>query len=207
MKTKLSLITVLLLLVSGCGKSGNLNAGYPTEGESAPTEVNTDVKIKDDNELPIDEPITMHFSSGVGAWETKLTLNPDASFEGEYYDADMGDSDADYPKGTLYRSVFKGQFNRIEKIGDYTYRLNLKEYQCDGELNEEYIEDGQRIIVSEPYGIAGGNEFIFYTPGAPVKEMDEEFLSWRQSEDSDKEGKILYYGLYNTAEGSGFFNF
>lgn len=65
---------------------------------------------KDKAALPEDFPIDFVFSSGVGAWATSMTLEQDGAFSGEYYDADMGVCDEDYPNGTVYICDFRGGF-------------------------------------------------------------------------------------------------
>ena len=48
------------------------------------------------------------FLSGVGAWQTVLTIEDDGSFVGKYTDSDMGVYDDDYyPNGTVYICNFK----------------------------------------------------------------------------------------------------
>lgn len=70
---------------------------------------------KDKAALPEDFPIDFVFSSGVGAWATSMTLEQDGAFSGEYYDADMGVCDEDYPNGTVYICDFRGGFRTLKK--------------------------------------------------------------------------------------------
>ena len=60
------------------------------------------------------------FCSGAGAWETKLSLNRDGTFEGYYYDANMGEMAEDYPEGTMMVCSFSGKFSSLGKINDYS---------------------------------------------------------------------------------------
>ena len=59
------------------------------------------------------EPLYLMFTSGAGAWGSRLTLQPDGSFTGNYQDSEMGVNAEDYPNGTCYVSVFEGQFTDI----------------------------------------------------------------------------------------------
>ena len=52
------------------------------------------------------------------------------SFEGSYYDADMGDRGENYPNGTVYLCNFSGKFTDITQVNDYTYSMTLE----NGEL-------------------------------------------------------------------------
>ena len=128
--------------------------------------------------LPEDLPEIFIFSSGAGAWGSSLTLNPDGTFVGSYHDSEMGEMGDDYPNGTVYQSEFSGQFGTIEKINDWSYALTLTELTTEDEVGAEWIEDGIRFVGSEALGLAGGTEFILYTPEAPTAELTEEFLSW-----------------------------
>lgn len=71
--------------------------------------------------------------------------------------------------------------------------------------SEEY-EDGVKYVYSEPYGIDGAEEIIFYLKGAPVDELPEGYLSWARCIKSniDEETELPVYGLYNEAEENGF---
>ena len=51
--------------------------------------------------LPITSPMTYIFTSGVGAWETELTLYADGTFTGQFHDSNMGETGYGYPNGTV----------------------------------------------------------------------------------------------------------
>lgn len=173
--------------------------------------------------LPFDQAIEMHFCSGAGAWRTSLTLHPDGSFTGDYFDDDMGDGDTDYPNGTRYVCRFHGRFGEIARISDASFSLTLEELMTDTghPAGEEWIEDGVRYISSEPYGMDGadgealkpGADFLFYTPEAAGHKPGTElygavpFCSWRpdRREFLSENDRLGCYGLHNLETGYGFF--
>ena len=57
--------------------------------------------------LPFTETQDFTFMSGAGGWSTVLTIHPDGSFSGNYFDSDMGDSGDGYD-ATQYVSTFHG---------------------------------------------------------------------------------------------------
>ncbi|HHW30125.1 MAG TPA: hypothetical protein GXX20_00375 [Clostridiaceae bacterium] len=146
------------------------------------------------------------FASGVGAWQTILTVNEDGTFEGVYSDSDMGIAGEDYPHGVVYLSTFEGKFTEPEIVNDYTYSVFIEYLNLEKEIESEEIIDGIKYIYSEPYGINGAKEILIYTPEAPVKELPEGFRSWTGLMDEDDlKGKYLgFYGLYNVETESGF---
>ena len=151
-------------------------------------------------------PVDLSFSSGVGAWSTDLTLEPDGSFAGEYHDTDMGDSGDDYPDGTMYTCTFSGKFTDIKQLDDHSYSLTLDELTSDYEQDKEWVEDGVRYVSSEPYGVEEGKDFILYLPDTPTNGLDEEFLSWWPGQyQEDQSDTLGFYGLYNVDMGYGFF--
>lgn len=161
--------------------------------------------VKEQNAaLPGEYPKELIFSSGAGAWRTKLTLYQDGSFEGSYDDTNMGEQSEEYPNGTRYISRFAGKFANIRKIDDDTYALSIEESFVEGQLGAEYVEDGIRYVEAEPYGMERGVDFLFYTPQAPREGMNEEFLSWAPYREQQN-SQLGFYGLYNIETGYGFF--
>lgn len=121
---------------------------------------------------------TFEFASGVGAWSTSMTINPDGSFEGEYSDTDMGVSNDEYPRGTCYYCKFSGQLGDLEKIDDLTYKTTLMDLSWENEADTEEIIDGTRFVYTTPYGIGEGGDIYFYLPGTEVETLTEEALRW-----------------------------
>lgn len=139
-------------------------------------------------------PLEFMFASGAGAWGTELTLYPDGSFEGIYED-----SNAD---SKTYLCKFKGKFGEITRLNDYSCSMRLQELVCETEV------DTSLYIAAEPYGLAEGEEFIFYMPFAPAAELDEEFLSWWPERILYRDGSIqtlFTYAIQNVNTKQGFF--
>ncbi len=216
------LLSVLMVLsLSACVGGDIVEAGTPAGvSQQSPTistpqkpsvsQENTDESKTDEDK--IDYPLEMWFSSGVGAWWTKIVIHANGSFEGEYQDSDMGEIGDDFPNGTVYECKFSGYFSKPEKVNDYTYSLNLETVEIVGEIGESRIEDGMLYKISSPNGLMNATntgyakEFLLYTPNAPTVEMREEFLSWWPEHfGSVPNGKLLIYGLQNVETSDGFF--
>lgn len=153
-------------------------------------------------------PSNFSFTSGAGAWSTELTLESDGSFTGYYHDSDMGDAGSEYPNGTVYICNFTGEFSTPEQVNDYTYSMRLENLQKEGTTGEEYYENGQRFIYSDPYGFDNASEFFIYTPDAPMSELPDGFKSWLTAFINPNEEETLsYYGIYNVGGEEGFVAF
>ncbi len=150
--------------------------------------------------LPINNTVSLLYSSGAGAWGSWIFLEPDGSFTGSYHDSEMGDVGEDYPRGTVYVYEYSGKFSDIKKVDDYTYTMTLSQYQSEMEYNEweEWIEDGTRYIVSDSFGFINniGTEYTFILPGKPVSELPESVFYWKGFSEFKNE-TVLDYGLYN----------
>lgn len=170
--------------------------------------------------LPIAEPLEMAFYSGAGAWANGLTLNPDGSFAGEYYDADCL---------TVYVCEYHGHFGKVEKLTDASWLLTLDELELDTghEVGEEWdeqpgVEDSYHYISSEPNGLRGedgsalrpGAQFILYSPEAMGHEPGTELYgavqlqTWMHGgrrEFQNADDTLGCWGLHNLATGEGFF--
>ena len=151
---------------------------------------------------------SFYFSSGAGGWGTELVILPDGSFEGSFHDSEMGSTGPEYPKGSLYLSIFKGKFSAPEKVNDYTYSMKLLNIEYENEADTEEIADEMRIIYSKAYGLEGCDTFYIYTPDAPVSALPEEFKSWvfELRENPYKEA-LGFYGIYGLPGEYGFTSF
>lgn len=159
--------------------------------------------------LPLPEadyPLDLLFSSGAGAWGTRLTLHADGSFSGLYHDSDMGDGGPGYPNGTAYTCSFAGSFLTSEPLDEFSYRLYLSPPTLSRPAGEEWVENGIRYFSTGPHGLEDSLVFVLYTPGTPVEGLDEEFLSWWPGRFADDPPKALdCYALWNVETGAGFF--
>lgn len=145
------------------------------------------------------------FSSGAGGWGTTLTLMPDGTFWGEYYDSDLGDTGEGYPNGIQYQCDFYGKFTEPVQVNAYMYEFQIETIRYNREPGEEEIVSGRKYIYSEPYGLDGAKNFNLYLPETPTEELPKEFLEWVNLDSEDTEGNTLgYYGLYNVAMKEGF---
>ena len=190
MKFKTLCVALCILILTGC------TAGRP-QAEDVPPEL----------------PAEFIFSSGVGAWMTRLTLNPDGTFEGEYHDSEMGLTGEDYPNGTVYICTFQGRFTIGKALDRYSRTLILDSLTTD-ERPEEEIRDGILFAAAGPHGLdngdpeypALGKTFVLYTPDTPVEGLDEELLSWWPGRFGEHVPQTLEcYALWNTQSGAGFF--
>lgn len=217
------LLSVLMILsLSACVGGDIVEAGTPAGvSQQSPTistpqkpsvsQENTDESKTDEDK--IDYPLEMWFSSGVGAWWTKITIHANGSFEGEFNDSNMGETGEEYPNGTVYECKFSGYFSKPEKANDYTYSLTLETIEVEGEVGTTRIEDGVLYEILLPYGLTNtdgtdyARDFVLYTPNAPTLEMREEFLSWWPERfGAEPDGKLLIYGLQNLETNDGFFS-
>lgn len=159
--------------------------------------------------LPIgDDALCLELTSGVGAWTNTLYLNGDGTFTGLYTDSDMGETGDLYPNGTVYSCSYSGKFTDVEKIDDYSYVMKLNELTVDPNQEAETIgEDGIRYVLSEPYGLTGGTDFMLYLPDTPTSGLSDEFLSWLMGKYSSEISSTLgCFGLMNCTDNYGFFS-
>lgn len=143
------------------------------------------------------------FGSGAGAWSTIVTIQPDGTFYGYYHDSEAGDRDTDYPEGTRYECYFSGKFTSLIKISDYEYSMKCESLITEGEVGQEEIRDGVKLITSEPYGFDNADEFLLYLPGKKVNELPEMFLGW-VGVNPESTQELTFYGLYNIGGEQGF---
>ncbi len=160
-------------------------------------------------------PMELLFSSGAGAWGTRLFLNADGSFEGQFSDANMGETGKGHPNGTVYLCSFTGRFSIEEKLDSLSYPLTLEEVTLDQPAGEEWIEDGVLYVNAGPYGLYNDNtdgqmsrSFVLYTPSAPVLGLDKELLSWWPGRFEPTPPETLNcFALWNVEAGTAFFTY
>lgn len=147
-----------------------------------------------------------YFSSGAGGWYTELSINADGTLKGHYQDADMGDTGEGYPGGTLYYSDFTGKFEQLEKVDEFTYKMQLTDVNFDKQPEQEEIIDETLYVYSTAYGLDGGDEFYLYLPGSKVANLPEEYRQWvgYYNLEAVTETELSFYGLYNVKEQNGF---
>ena len=203
-------------LVIGPRPASELQTLYPVrfgqeDGEGYPAE---DVWAAFDTGLPEDTPpLKFIMATGASSMYTNLTLHPDGSFEGAYWNSENIAAE-EYPRGTVYYCEFSGRFDEITKMDEYSYSMRLAELNCGTERDKVWIQDEIRYIGSEPFGVEQGEAFRFYLPGVPLAELDEDFAKWSPDyylwrEDSigrdESIDRMDVYGIYNVEGGYGFF--
>lgn len=200
--------------IIGGDQKGNLNPqGKATCAEVASVlarYVKNQDKAPSVDALPGTYPKKLAFSSGAGGWATELTLYADGSFEGEYYDYDLGVTDV-YPNGVCSYNSFHGRFANITQRDAYSYTMTLEEFHNDS--IGDYVADGIGYeAVSWPYGLDNAQyngvskNFVFYVPNTPVTNVSNDFQSWWPGRfDTVKPQTLNYYGIENVETGYGFF--
>ena len=206
MKRLICLLLPLLLL--GCARQKAVE----------PTTIPTTVPVQTEATVPDTKPggeldfgdlkyIEFHFNSGAGAWGTVLHIAPDGSFSGNYHDTEMGDVGGDYPMGSVYVSDFTGRFSQPEQVNGHTFSLTIEELRYEREPGTQEIREGIRYCYSTAHGLADAEQLLMYLPGAPLKELPEEYRYWCSATLYGYEGTQLpHYGLYDPAAELGFYS-
>ncbi|MCD7724718.1 MAG: hypothetical protein LUI12_04095 [Clostridiales bacterium] len=212
MKKAVLLCLPVLMILGGCAnRSANTedvsseqeeilitdsDAGLESEqeaGSEAQQEAGTEAEAAEEEGIFAVLPKEFHFSGGAGGWGTELFLEADGTFWGVYHDLDMGATGEEYLDGTQYISRFHGKFTEPVQKTDYIYSTAIESIEV------EYIEDGVKYIVSEPYGLSGADEILLYLYGIPALELPDGFLSWISM--AEVAGDTLgLYGIYNVNE-------
>ncbi len=144
-----------------------------------------------------------HFSSGAGGWFTEMTIDADGSFSGHFQDFNAEDGDG--YNGVLFSSDFTGKFSEAAFVNDYTVSFRLETLE-DNRNQPDEILDGMLMDYGEPYGIAGGAEFLLYLPGAPLEALPQDYRGWVGYYDltMTEDNALPFYGLYNVNQQCGF---
>lgn len=152
-----------------------------------------------------DLPSEFVFTSGAGAWRTRLTIEEDGSFTGDYHDSDMGLKGENYPRGTVSICSFEGKFTAPEKVTDYIYSMKLEYLTVMEPVGKVYYEDDIRYIVTEPVGMTNPDIFYIYLPGTDIADLPENFFFMTDItpmiRDTLPSG---YYGIFNEGGEAGF---
>lgn len=174
-----------------------------------------EIILSEDSDLFADmENYQFYFMSGAGGWETNMRVYADGSFDGTYYDYDMGDTGPGYEEsGTVYWCDFSGQLGNPVEIDYNCYEVDVLELNYDVEPGKEVIEDGARKIYTGAYGLEDADKLDIYAPEMGTGLLDDEYLSWVQWEFYDSElgdfavpAEMPFYGIYNPNGGYGFYS-
>lgn len=142
-------------------------------------------------------PQTFMLTSGVGAWDTTISIEADGSFDGEFHDSDFDETNV---------CNFTGKFSDLKKIDKYTYSMQMDSIEYSEKIGDVYFEDGLKYIVSEPYGLGKTGEFMLYLEGRKTSDLSESFLGWFNIV-GDVSKTLPVSGIYNVEEECGFFSY
>lgn len=205
MKRWIAFLLIAAMLLCGCQKTSPV----PTESEA----LTTTAEITMPTETKLEEPDfsfgdlkewEFRFDSGAGSWGTWIYIGEDGSFSGRFEDHD-NETGEGYPNGIFYWCNFTGTFTQREWLSPYACALTVETLQFEAEPGTEVFREQIKYIADEPRGLALGEQFLLYLPGAPVEELPEEFLYWAKlTYNPPADGKLEGYGLYNRAQEIGF---
>lgn len=204
-------LALSVLAIAGCGKEQPADT-HVTEKVSVSdedeliNEDNTDIeKTEDTLDFSEFQDRWFYFASGVGGWRTVLQIKEDGSFSGTFSDSDMGSTGEGYPGGTYYFSDFHGKFSTPVKVNEYTYSMKIEEIGYENEVGTEEIKDEILYCYSTAYGLDEAEEILIFLPGAPFRELPEEYQNWVRNDMVDpNSAELPFYGLYNVKAENGF---
>lgn len=180
---------------------------FTTSLEVGLEEVYLPIQLDPKTDLSLFEqlPSEFVFSSGAGGWSTRLYINADGTFTGVYSDSDMGDTGLEYPDGTEYICNFSGKFTSTRKMNEYIYSMSMESLNVEDQPGKVYYKNSIRYIVSKPYGLDNADVFWVYLPGADIKDIPREFLSWTEINSNIRDTVPSgFYGIYNAGGEEGF---
>ena len=152
-----------------------------------------------------DMPSDFVFTSESGGWRTELRMYSDGSFTGVFTDQDFEPDAATGTDWVVYTCEFRGVFTDTVRIDPYTYSVKMKHLEITGP-EEDYTEGKNRYVLSDPYGMTGGTDFMIYLPGAFRGKLTQQLLSWSSWKFSPSEEVTLpCWALYCLQSGDSFF--
>lgn len=141
---------------------------------------------------------------GVGGWSTVMNVEKDGTFEGNYNWHRIAEEGEDWE---MYSCDFSGKFSEPKQVNGYTYSVQLEKLDIgSGWHGIESDEASLTKVEGAAQGLEGGEEFLIYLPGAPVKELPEEFLFWSMLMVGPDDTVLPSYGLYNVNTQIGWFD-
>lgn len=118
-----------------------------------------------------------------------------------------------YPNGTRYECYFSGKFTSLKRIGQYEYSMKCESLIAEGNVGDEEIIEGVRVVTAGPHGLDQADEFLLYLPERKIFDLPEKFLLWVRIDpemshqaiiDPEIEDRLTFYGLYNVGGETGF---
>lgn len=149
------------------------------------------------------------FCSGVGGWQTSLTIGEDGSFSGLFFDGNMGDIGEGYPNGSILWSEFSGRFTPPVQEDANTYSVQIEALEYKEQIGTEEIQDEMRYCYTDAYGLDGTKTIRIHVPGAPLEQISEEARNWIGYYDLSQttDTTLSFYVLENEQQGYGFRGF
>lgn len=194
-------LVLVAAIAVGCTFTGAKKAA------STPKEA-TQSTLPTPEELPFDtNELEFWFSSGAGAWSSRLMLNKDGSFTGNYHDTEPAEVGKDYRNGTRYQSSFDGSFEIVKQPNDYCIELQLTHVQTEQPADTISFEDGMRIITANAVGLDGGSRFILYLPNVTIEQIPEDERTWLplHTHNMKNDEALGFFYLYNVDGETGFY--
>lgn len=192
-------LTVFVVSVAAC--DAHTGAAPPTASGPAVTSVAGE--STSDLDVFARLPKTFTFSSGT-TWFTDVEIAADGSFDGSFYDSEVSEGGPGYPSGTVYESTFSGRFDVTRKVSEDEYELELVEFQIEGTVGDERIDDEIRYVTQEPHGFDDAHFFALYPPGTGTSVLPEDVRRWLPRTDNSA---LARWCLYNISGGSPFFGY
>ena len=207
-KTKIAVwLLISMMLFTGCNKNKEEENQEPIHVENQEP---VNVEIQEKNLWTELKNINFIFSSGAGGWQTEMSIAEDGTFQGVYYDGDLGVIGENYPNGTYYYCSFFGKFAKPVKQEEYSYSTAIESISFANTPGTEEIKDGMRYVYSEAIGLNDAKEILIYLPGMPIEDLPQGYLSWVMTPlEMDPEfnsgyTQLPFYGLYNVNSEQGF---
>ncbi len=129
------------------------------------------------------------FASGVGAWETRITIHQDGSFEGKWYDANAGTSGEGYDAEVM-NSIFQGKFTDQRKMDEFTYTAVVSELTFKDVGNEVINDRTKNVYLNTANGIEAGIRFKFYKRGRELSLKDDHLYAYLETFGKDTKGGL-----------------
>ena len=184
----LTLTVILAFSFAGCSK--NEVATIETLEEQKNT--------IEDKVLPFDNTIQFYTETGIGNWSNSLSLRNDGSFFGDYYDLNMGEVGENFEQGTYYWNEYWGEFDKVEKLTDYSYLLSFESLATEHEDGVESFENQFKYLTTiNIVGVKANTDYILFLPNTPVASLPENVKETILTANFENKETIEIYVLYN----------
>ena len=126
-------------------------------------------------ELPFDKELEFYVGTEDNSWSNAMTLRPDGTIYGSYYELDKTLTGENYQNGTYYWNTYWGEFDELLWVDEYTYSMILKNVGMEKEEGVERLEDDsfKSITTLSMKGITNDGEYVLFTPETPIHMLPE----------------------------------